>query len=71
MKDKLDEKEEQCQNLEIELVGLKKTSENSNVCVKFSNISIILDEILDYQRSPFHKYFLGYNLGKEKSIADP
>ena len=50
LKDKLDEKEEQCQNLEMEVVGLRKTSEKSNACVKFRNNSIILDEILDCQR---------------------
>ena len=53
LKDKLDEKEEQCKKLEMEVVGLRKTSEKSNVCVKFRNNSIILDEILDCQRSPF------------------
>ena len=38
--------------------------------MKFRNSSIILDEILDCQRSPFDKYGLGYNSGKEKSVAD-
>ena len=69
LKDKFDE-EEQYQKLEMELVGLRKTSEKSNACVKFRNNSIILDEILDCQRSPFDKFGLGYNLGKEKSVAD-
>ena len=65
LKDKLDEKEEQCQKLEMEVVGLRKTSEKSNAqCVKFKNNSIILDEILDYQRSAFDKSGLGYNSGK-------
>ena len=64
LKDKLNEKEEQCQKLEMEVVGLRKTSENSNACVKFRNSSIILDEILDYQRSPFDKFGIGYNSGK-------
>ena len=69
-KEKLDEKEKQCQNLEMEVVGLRKTSRNSNTCVKFRNKSIILDEILDCQRSPFDKSVLGYNLGKEKLVAN-
>ena len=66
LKDKLDEKEEQCQKLETEVVGLKKASEKSNACVEFRNNSIILDEILDCQRSPFDKSGLGYNSGKKK-----
>ena len=64
LKDQLDEKEDQCQKLEMEVVCLKKTSEKSNACVKFRNNSIILDEILDRQRSPFDKSGLGYNSGK-------
>ena len=60
----MDEKEEQYQKLEMEVVGLKKTSEKSNACVKFRKNSIILDEILDCQRSPLDKYGLGYNSGK-------
>ena len=64
LKEKLDEKEEQCQKLEMEVVGLKKTSEKSNACVKFGNNSNILDAILEYQRSPFDKSGLGYKVGK-------
>ena len=70
LKDKLDEKEEQCKKLEMEVVGLGKTSKKSNACVKFRNKSIILDEILDYQRSPFDKSGLGCSWRKEKSLAD-
>ena len=54
----------------MEVVGLRKTNEKSNTYVKFRNNSIILDEILDSQRSPFDKSGLGYNPGKEKSVAD-
>ena len=54
----------------MEVVGLRKTSEKSNACVKFRNNSIILDEILDCQKSHFDKSGLGYNSGKEKSVAD-
>ena len=38
--------------------------------MKFRNKSIILDDILDCQRSPFDKSGLGYNLGKEKLVAN-
>ena len=70
MKDKLDEKEEQCQKLEMEVVGLRKTIEKSNACVKFRNNSIIFDKILDSRTLPFDKSGLGYNSGKEKSVVD-
>ena len=70
LKDKLDDKEEQCQKLEMEVVGLRKTSENYNACVKFKKKSIILEEILNCQRSPFDKFGLGYNSGNENSEAD-
>ena len=65
VKHQLDEKEKTYKKLEMEVVGLIKTSEKSNACVKFRNNSIILDEILDCQRSPFDKSGLGYNSGKE------
>ena len=70
LKDKLDEMEEQCQKLEMEVVGLRKTIEKSNACVKFRNNSIILDKISDFQRSPFDKSGRDYNSRKDKSIAD-
>ena len=51
----------------MEVVGLKKKIEKSNVHLKFTNSSTILDEILDSQRSTFDKFVLGYNKAKEKS----
>ena len=54
----------------MEVVGLKKTSEKSNACVKFRNNSIILDEILYCQRSPFDKSDLDYNSVKENLVVD-
>ena len=51
----------------MEVVELKKKIEKSNVHVKFTNSSVILDEILDSQRPIFEKYGLGYNKVKEKS----
>ena len=47
LKNHLDEKEKTCEHLEMEVVGLKKKIEKSNVHVKFTNSSVILDEILD------------------------
>ena len=51
----------------MEVVGLKKKIEKSNVHVKFTNSSVILDEILDSQRPTFDKYVLCNNKAKEKS----
>ena len=61
LKDLLNEKEKSCQNLEIEMVDLKRKVEwNNNAHNKLQNNSIILDEILDSQKSPFDKIGLGY-----------
>ena len=70
LKEKLDEKAKQCENIEKEVVGLRNTSEKSNACMKFRINSVILNEILDYQISPLGRSGLGYNSGKEISIAD-
>jgi hypothetical protein len=43
LKNQINEKEESCCKLEIEIVDLRKKVENSN---KFLNSSLILDEIL-------------------------
>ena len=67
LKNHLDEKEKTCEHLEMEVVGLKKKIEKSNVHVKFTNSSVILDEILDSQRPTLDKSGLGYNKAKEKS----
>ena len=61
MKELLDEKEKSCQNLEIEMADLKgKVGVNNNAHGRLKNNSIILDKILDSQRSPFDKTRLGY-----------
>jgi hypothetical protein len=57
LKNQINEKEESCCKLEAEIVDLRKKVENSN---KFLNSSLILDEILESQRSPYDKSGLGY-----------
>jgi hypothetical protein len=47
--------------MEEEVVNLRKKVGNSNTQIKFLNNSMILDEILDSQRSPNEKCGLGYN----------
>jgi hypothetical protein len=57
LKNQINEKEESCCKLEDEIVDLRKKVENSN---KFLNSSLILDEILESQRSPYDTSGLGY-----------
>jgi hypothetical protein len=57
LKNQINEKEDSCCKLEAEIVDLRKKVENSN---KFLNSSLILDEILESQRSPYDKLGLGY-----------
>jgi hypothetical protein len=57
LKNQIIEKEESCCKLEAEIVDLRKKVENSN---KFLNSSLILDEILESQRSPYDISGLGY-----------
>jgi hypothetical protein len=57
LKDQINEKEDSCCKLEDEIVDLRKKVEKSN---KFLNSSLILDEILESQRSPYDKSGLGY-----------
>jgi hypothetical protein len=57
LKNQINEKEESCCKLEVEIVDLRKKVENSK---KFLNSSLILDEILESQRSPYAKSGLGY-----------
>jgi hypothetical protein len=57
LKNQIKEKEESCCKLEDEIVDLRKKVEKSN---KFLNSSLILDEILESQRSPYDKLGLGY-----------
>jgi hypothetical protein len=56
-KNQINEKEVSCCKLEAEVVDLRKKVEKSN---KFFNSSLILDEILEIQRSPYDKSGLGY-----------
>ena len=51
----------------MEVVEFGKKVEKYDVYVKFKNHSVIQDEILDYQISPFDKSSLGYNSGKKFS----
>ena len=54
--------------LEIEMVDLKRKVEaNNNVHDRLKNSSIILDKILDNQRSPFDKTGIGYKNEEEQS----
>jgi uncharacterized protein YydD (DUF2326 family) len=52
LKNQINEKEDSCCKLDNEIVDLRKKVENSN---KFLNRSLILDEILESQRSPYDK----------------
>ena len=61
----LKEKEDSCNNLEFEIVYLRKELEKSHTNTKFENISTTLNEILNRQISPFDKTSLGYNENKE------
>ena len=48
----------------MEVVGLSKKGEKKDSFVKFKEISVVLDNILDFQRYPCDKDGLGYK--KEK-----
>ena len=58
MKNQLEEKEQTIQKLEMEVVGLRKKGEKNDAFVKFKDCSIVLDKILDCQRSPCDKTVL-------------
>ena len=62
----MEEKEQTIQRLEMEVVGLRKKGEKADAFVKFKDSSVILDKILDCQRSPCDKTGLGYKKEKEK-----
>ena len=65
LKSQLEEKEETIQNLDMEVVGLKKKGKKNEALAKFHDSSIVLDKILDCQRSPLDKTGLGYKKNKE------
>ena len=66
LKEQLEEKDKAYQQLEVEVVELKK---KAKAHVKMS--SSILDEILESQRSPFDKTGLGYGKTKKKTEEGP
>jgi hypothetical protein len=68
VRNQLNEREESCHKLEVEVMNLRKKVEKSNTHVKFLNNSMILDEILDSQISPNDKSGLGYN---KEEIGSP
>ena len=70
MKIQLEEKEETIQKLEMEVVGLRKKGGKNESFVEFKDILIVLDKILDFQRSPLDKTGLGYKKDKGKSKDD-
>ena len=71
----LKEKEENCDNLEVELVSLKRDLEKSiaqlNRILKFEKSSKTLDHIINCQRSPFIKMGLGYKKNYITTQEDP
>ena len=70
LKNQLEEKEQTIQKLEMEVVGLRKKGEKTDAFVKFKDSSVVLDKILDCQRSPFNKSSLGYKKEGEKYEYD-
>jgi hypothetical protein len=63
--------EESCHKMEAEVVNIRNKVENSNTQIKFLNISMTLDEILDSQRSPNEKSGLGYNKEENNTPKKP
>jgi hypothetical protein len=57
----LKKKEESCHEMEEEVLHLRKKVEKSDTQIKFLNISMTLDDILDSQRSPNDTSDIGYN----------
>ena len=53
----------------MEVVGLSKKGEKKDSFVKFKEISVVLDKILDFQRYPCDNIGLGYEK-KEKYEDD-
>ena len=58
LKSQLEEKET-VQKLELAVVGLRKKGKKNEALVKLQDSSIVLDKILDCQRSPLDKTGLG------------
>ena len=70
LKIQLEEKEETIQNLEMEVVGIRKKGEKNESFVKFKESLVLLDKILDCQRYPLEKTGLGYKKDKKKFEDD-
>ena len=70
LKRQLEEKEETVHKLEMEVVGLRKKGKKNEALVKLQDSSIVLDKILDCQRSPLDKTGISYKKNKEKSEDD-
>jgi hypothetical protein len=62
LRDQLKNKEDVCNNLEYEIVCLRKELEKSNTNMKFEKRYATLDEILNLQMSPFEKSGLRFGL---------
>ena len=60
LRDQLEEKEVTNQKHEFEIVNLRKKIEKSKHHEKFNSSSVMLDKLLDCQRSPFDKSGLGF-----------
>ena len=60
LKNQLEGKEQTIQKMDMEVVGLRKKDEKTDAFVKFKDILVFLDKILDFQRTPFVKSGLGY-----------
>jgi hypothetical protein len=60
----LNEKQQDCEKLEAEIVFLKRELEKGNNQSRFENSSKILDDILNSQRSSSNKTGLGYDQNK-------
>jgi len=61
-------KERHCENLELEIVGLRKELEKTiSLNVRFAKAFEILEEIIKMKCSPLIKIGLGYNSNGESS----
>ena len=54
----------------MEVVNLRRKDDKNEAFVKFKDSSVVLDKILDFQRSPLDKTGLGYKKYKEKYEDD-
>ena len=59
---KYEEKENECEGLEVEVVSLRKQQEMGKTIVA-------LDNLLEIQRSTMHRYGIGFQQGESHSYA--